>query len=340
MDDVPSWLLVLLLFLFLAMSAFYSAAETAFSNVNKYKYKALAAEGNRRAKVISWASDRFESVLVTVLIGYNVFAILISSFSTFLFMHWFSKYIDDTLLSFLVSVGMAIITFLFGDTLPKFLGKRRPDAVVNFVIYPLCFFIILFFPLSFLFRQLNKAVFLLFGNKKQVELSEEDFNSAIDIAEEQGLLEENESDIIQATFDVADLTVKEVLTPRSKMAMLDASTLKRDKLHEYLKDSTFSRIPIYYKTPNKILGVLVVKNYLNAYFADPRVSYLSYMQKPYVVSPSVKVDDLLEGFRKRHTQIAIVKKDDRLIGMVTSEDVLEELVGKISEVPTAKEAKQ
>ena len=86
MDDVPSWLLVLLLFLFLAMSAFYSAAETAFSNANKYRYRALASEGDRRAKLIAWASNHFETVLVTVLIGYNVFAILISTFSTFLFM--------------------------------------------------------------------------------------------------------------------------------------------------------------------------------------------------------------------------------------------------------------
>ena len=340
MDDIPSWVKVLLLIFFLLMSAFYSMAETAFSNINQYKYRALAGEGNRKAKVIVWAVNHFESLLVTVLIGYNVFSVLISTVSTFLFMSILGKYIPDTALSLLTSIVMAIITFMFGDTIPKYLGKRRPDAVAGFVIYPLMFFIVLFYPVSFLFRLLSKAVFTLFGNKKAVELSEEEFQSAIDIAEEEGLLEENESDIIQATFDFADMTVKEVLTPRSKMAMLDASTLKRDKLHDYILHCPFSRIPIYYKNPNKVLGVLVVKNYLNAYFADPRVSYLSYMQKPYFVTPSVKIDDLIEGFRKRHTQIALVKKDEKLLGMVTSEDVLEELVGKISESSAPKEVIQ
>ncbi len=157
MDDIPSWLSVLLLFLFLAMSAFYSSAETAFSNVNKYKYKALADEGNRRAKLILWLADHFESTLVTVLIGYNVFAILISTFSTFLFMRWLSPYINETALSFLISIGMAIITFLFGDTIPKFLGKRRPESIAAFCAYPLAFFVILFFPVSFLFSKLGLA---------------------------------------------------------------------------------------------------------------------------------------------------------------------------------------
>ena len=338
MDDIPSWLSVLLLFLFLAMSAFYSSAETAFSNINKYKYKALADEGNRKAKLILWLAEHFESTLVTVLIGYNAFAILISTFSTFLFMRWLSPYIDETALSFLISIVMAIITFLFGDTIPKFLGKRRPESMASFVAYPLFFFVILFFPISFLFGKLSSGIAKLFGSEKEVELSEEDFASAIDIAEEQGLLEENESDIIQATFDFADTKVKEVLTPKSRMTMLDASKIKKESLHAFLIDTPFSRIPVYYKDKNKVLGILVVKNYLNAYFQDQRVSYLSYLQKPYFVTPSVKIDDLLEGFRKRHTQIALVKKDDKLLGMVTAEDVLEELVGKINEQSEAKEA--
>ena len=321
------------------MSAFYSMAETAFSNINRFKYKALAEEGKTRAKLIVWMCEHFDSVLVTILIGYNVFAILISTFSTFLFSRLLSAYIPDTALNLLTSIVMAIVTFLFGDTIPKFIGKRRPEGIANFVVFPLSFFVIVLYPISFLFRMLEKGMFRLFGNREEIEVSEEDFNSAIDIAEEQGLLEENESEIIQATFDFADTTVKEVLTPKSKMKMLDAASLKRERLHEFIQENQFSRIPIYYKDPNKILGVLVVKNYLNAYFQDPRVSYLTYLQKPYFVTPSVKIDDLLEGFRKRHTQIALVRKDNKILGMVTAEDVLEELVGKISE-NTAKEAKR
>ena len=311
MDDIPSWLSVLLLVVFLAMSAFYSSSETAFASLNKYKYVVRANEGERKAKLTVWLFEHFDSTLVTVLIGYNVFAILISTFST----------------------------FLFGDTIPKFIGKSRPDAVVSFTAYPLAFFVILFYPISFLFRCLTKLLVKLFRGKEAPELSEEDFKTVVDIAEEEGLLEENESDIIQATFAFDDREVAEVLTPRYRMVMIDAYNLKTEKLHEFILNCPYSRIPVYYKSKDKVLGILVVKNYLNAYFKDPRVSYVSCLQKPYVISRKVKIDDLVEGFRKNRTQIALVKENKKLVGMVTIEDVLEELVGKIAESSSRKEEK-
>ena len=339
MDDIPSWLSVLLLVVFLAMSAFYSSSETAFASLNKYKYVVRANEGERKAKLTVWLFEHFDSTLVTVLIGYNVFAILISTFSTFLFYRLLSPVMNDTVLSFLTSIIMAIITFLFGDTIPKFIGKSRPDAVVSFTAYPLAFFVILFYPISFLFRCLTKLLVKLFRGKEAPELSEEDFKTVVDIAEEEGLLEENESDIIQATFAFDDREVAEVLTPRYRMVMIDAYNLKTEKLHEFILNCPYSRIPVFYKSKDKVLGILVVKNYLNAYFKDPRVSYVSCLQKPYVISRKVKIDDLVEGFRKNRTQIALVKENKKLVGMVTIEDVLEELVGKIAESSSRKEEK-
>ena len=132
-------------------------------------------------------------------------------------------------------------------------------------------------------------------------------------------------------MDFDDTSVKEVLTPKSKMAMIDLKGITNEKLIEAIKQTDFSRIPCYVGNKNEIVGILVVKTFLTAYFKNPKTNCLSMLQKPYFVSPGVKLDDLVAGFRDRKTQIAIVKKDEDVLGMVTMEDCLEELVGKIAE---------
>ena len=330
--DPTSWLYIGILVFCIAMCGFYSSTETAFACLSKYKFKAKAEKGERTARLIVALYEHFDSTLITVLIGNNVFAILISVFSTRLFLNILSPYISETWISIIASVSLSILTFIFGDTIPKFLGKAIPDKIVRINLYPMLLFTTLFYPLSLFFR------FISFLAKKMVrasdapDITEEEFASAIEENEEMGLLEENESDIIQATLDFDDTKVAEVLTPLNKMVMIDLSGLTTDKLLDFLKKTDYSRIPVYYKTRKHIVGVLVVKNYLSAYFQDPRISYMSCLQKPVFVSPSVKIDDLVGIFRERHSQIAIVAKKDNVLGMVTMEDVLEELVGEIDEL--------
>lgn len=275
--------------------------------------------------------DHFDTTLATVLIGNNLAAILISTFAGYVFHDLLIAHIDDSAISIISSIVMACITFFFGDTLPKFVGKRAPDAVARITCYPLLFFFILFYPISLIFKGLTWLVKKIFRAKEGPSITGEDFAEEIQKKEESGELEENESDIIVNSLDFADTAVREVLTPKKRMEMIDTDGLTRDQLLEKLRKSSFSRIPIYYKDKNKIVGVLVVKNYLNAYFKDNRVSYLNYVQKPYYVNPRVKIDDLLDGMKDHHTQIAIVRKGEEVIGMVTIEDILEELVGNIKE---------
>ncbi len=313
------------------LHAFYSATETAFACLNKYKFKVEADEGSRSARLIVWLYEHFESTLITVLIGNNVAGVAVSSVSTILFLKIFSSVMSEDLISILTSVLMAFVTFLFGDTIPKLVGKRAPNGVVRFTVYPIAFCYFLFYPLTLLFRGINAMFKKMFKAKPSPEITEDDFTSAVAEVEESGNLEENESDIIQATLDLDDTAVKDILTPLKKMAMIDASKCTQDDLIEFLKSTPYSRIPVYVKNPSKIIGVLVVKTYLAAFFKDPKINYLNYLQKPYFVTPSVKIDDLIEGFRVHRAQIALVRKDGRLLGMVTTEDALEELVGKIAE---------
>ena len=243
MDPLDWVSLALLLFAFVFIG-FFSATETAFASLNKYRFKVQADEGNKTAKLIVWLYDHFDSTLVTVLIGNNVGSIFISVLSTSLFLKWFRNW-NENISSLVVSILMGFLTFLFGDTIPKYLGKGAPNAVVKFTVYPLTFFFGLFYPLGLLFRGVTFLAKKIFRAKPTPEVTEADFTSAVEEAEDQGELESNESDIIQATLDFDDTSVKEVLTPKSKMAMIDLKGITNEKLIEAIKQTEFSRIPCY-----------------------------------------------------------------------------------------------
>ena len=332
MVDIPSYVGIPLLIFFIAMHAFYSATETAFTCLNQYRFKVEAEDGNKTARRVLKLYDHFDTTLISSLVGSNVAAVLLSFISTMLFMKWFGEILDDSVVSLIASISMAVLTFLFGDAIPKMIGKRMSDKVVRFNVYPMMFFIVLFYPLTLIFRGISWVVHKIFKMDQLVEVTEEDFTSAVEEIEEAGMLEENESDLIQATLEFDDTSVKEVLTSKRKMVMLDLATLTTEKLLKFLSQCEYSRIPLYAKNRNNVVGILVVKNFLNAYLSSPKTTnYKDYVQKPYFVTPSVMIDDLLDGLKKHHTHIAIVRKEGELIGMVTMEDVLEELFGGIKE---------
>ena len=164
------------------------------------------------------------------------------------------------------------------------------------------------------------VLLLYIGGKKFADISDE------------GIIEEEQGDIIQSALDFADTNVKEVLTPRNKIFALNIRELDKEKLHKIIINTNYSRIPIYDGNFDNIIGVLHIKTYLSAYLRNPNVSIKRKLQKPYFVSSNIMIDDLFNGFKKHHTHIAIVRdKNKKVIGMVTMDDVLEELVSDISE---------
>ena len=329
--EIPIPVAIILAVLCLIGSAFFSATETAFACLNKYKFQFEAEDGKKASSFVVWFYEHFETTLITVLIGNNAVAVGISSVATILFIQLLHAYIDNTTISMISSIVVAILTFLFGDTLPKLIAKKVPNAIARFSVYPILVFCILFLPVTLIFRGLTFLVRKVFRSKPEPEVQTEDIAEEIERMEKYGDLEANESDILVNSLDFADTSVKEVLTPLRRMKMLDTDGLDTPTLLDYIKKCPYSRIPLYYKEQNHIVGVLVVKNYLAAYFRDPKVSYLPYVQKAYFVTPAIKIDDLLDGFREHHTQIALVRKEGKILGLVTAEDALEELVGKIDE---------
>jgi putative hemolysin len=316
------------------LAGFYSAAETAFSCLNKYRFEVKKGDGSKTSALVLRVYEKFDTTLVTILIAINALSVVLSVFSTFLFGLAIQSVLGEdkgALISLISSVVVTMILYLFGETIPKQIARKIPNRIASLTVYPLYLTIILFYPVGLIFRFFAWLAKKIFHSSDKPELTEEDFNLVIERNERHGLLEESESDLIQASFDFADTSVKEVLTPVSKMYCLNLKGLTNEGLAKALCETQYSRIPVYYEDKEKIVGVLIVKNYLAAYLRNPQVAIKGYIEKPYFVSPSIRMDDMIDGFRNNHTQIALVRRGKELVGMVTMEDVLEELVGPIGE---------
>lgn len=337
MDDPISWPLIILyivLIIFLVvLSAFFSLCETAFACMNQYRMKVRADNGNKKAQLALRFYDKFDKTLITVLIGNNIVAVLVSVISTMLFVGILNEmHVDQTISSLIATSVMTIVIYLFGDTIPKFISKAMPDKIVLFTIYPLSFFYYLFKPLSLVYEGLTSLCNKIFRMKEKPKMTEEDFSNVVESIEEEGLLEKNESDIIQASLDFVDKKVKDVLTPVERMYALNLTKLSPDKINNALLNIDYSRIPVYKGSVDNIVGILHVKTYLRAYHHNHDVKIESVLQRPFFVSTKISMDDMINGFKKSHTHIAIVKNSaNKVVGMITMEDVLEELVGYIGE---------
>ncbi len=300
--------------------------------------KVRAENGDKKAKLVLKLYEKFDKTLVTVLIGNNIVAVLVSVISTILFVMLLNEAkVDDSIASLIATIVMTIIVYLFGDTIPKFIAKAIPDKCAINCVYLLVFFYYIFRPLAYVFEGLTWLCNKIFRIKEKPSMTEEDFSDVVESIEEEGLLEKNESNIIQASLDFVDTSVKDVLTPIQKMYALDIDKLNCEKLNSILLKTNYSRIPIYQGSINNIIGVLHVKTYLKNYHHNHKVDIRKSLQKPYFVTTKIKMDDMIEGFKKSHTHIAIVRSNEKVVGMITMEDVLEELVGNIGEpTPTVK----
>lgn len=334
--DIPepiSWLIIGICVL---IHFFFSASETALSCCNRFKMQVKADDGNKTAKLVIKVLDKFDRALTTVLIGSNIVAIAASAVSTVLFLRYFQSLgVEDFLVSLISSITISLLIYALGDALPKTIARAIPDTISTIVIYPVYGLLWIFtyiIPITLLFELLTKAIDKIFKVKKGTDLTEEDFENTIDKVTDEGVLEEEQAEIIQSALEFADTNVKEVLTPREKIFALDINGLTHDKLKDILINTNYSRIPIYDEDFDHFIGVLHIKTYFKAIEERSNASIRKMLQKPYFISPNVMIDDLFNGFKKHHTHLALVRdRNHHVIGMVTMEDVLEELVSDIAE---------
>ena len=316
----------------------FSLSETALACSNRFKMQVEADEGKKVSKLVVKLCKKYDRTLTAILVGNNVAAIVISTISTLLFYNYLSSYHLEEYASIISSIIFTFVVYIVGDTLPKTIARAIPDTTSKLVAYPIYIISILLTPISIIFELMVTFFEKVFKRKNDEVFTSDDLEKVLELSEEMGNFDEENLEIIQSAIEFADTTVKEVFTTRRKIFALDISSLTLEGLKEAITNTSYSRIPIYENDLDNYLGVLVVKSFIKEYLNNPSINIKDILQSPYVVSSRINLVDLLNGFKEHHTHLAmVVNKDNHIIGMVTMEDVLEELVDDISEPKYVKE---
>lgn len=324
--DSTGWWTLAILVVLIGMSAFFSASETAFSSVNKMRLKTMADDGNRAAQRALGIAERFDRTLSVILVGNNVVNIAATSAATLITTVAFGP--SGAAVSTAV---MTVVILVFGEVLPKSLAKENAERVAFLVQGPLSILIWLLTPVAFLFVKLQEWASRVSGsNEPQPLVTEQELLNIIEAIEEEGVLDEQRSELMQSALAFDDITAQEVLTPRVDLAAVGLHD-SPEKIREIILTERFSRMPVYDRSLDNIIGILHTRDYLEAALAGREpVDLAAIVAKPLFVHKSQRIAELLSEFKRRRLHMAVVIDDyGGTMGVVSMEDLLEELVGDI-----------
>lgn len=307
--------------LLIGMSAFFSSTETAFTSFNHARVKALARSGNKRARLAIELSDKYDKLLSSILIGNNIVNILASSLATVVFVAWLGG--AGVSVS---TVVMTVLVLIFGEISPKTLAKDHADQLVLAFAPYINFIMLLLTPLNWIFAQWRKLLALVFPAPKDEGMAEEELLTLVAEAEQEGEIDEHESDLIRSAIEFNDQTAEDILTHRVDIVALDVE-MTMDEAEQVFHENTFSRLPVYEDSIDSIVGVIHEKDFFNNRTAT---SLREIMKPPLFVTPTSRISDLLHTLQKAKSHMAIVSDEyGGTMGIVTMEDIIEELVGEI-----------
>ena len=313
---------ILSLIVLVAVSAFFSASETAFTSANRIKLKNLVNEGNRRAERCLALLDDYDRLLTTILIGNNLVNILSSAICTWLFTLLFGP-----VGVIVATVFMLVVLLILGEVTPKTLAKSNPEAIAMRFSKALSILTVIFKPISTIFIGLSR---ILSRNKEESPtLTEEELVVMIDEIEGEGTLEKSESDLIKSAIEFDDKQISEILTPRVDVVGIDKNA-SMEELKDLFISSGFSRIPLFDGTIDKIIGVVYAKDFYQRYFENKDTKIEDLMRPVKFLPETATVAKALTEIQKSMVQmIVVVDSYGGTVGIVSLEDVLEELVGEI-----------
>lgn len=346
---LPSWACWLIIAIFVLVSGVFSACENAFSNCNKYHFRALANKGNLTAKIIIKLVDKFDNTLVTILVGNNIVQTLMSFLSALLFFNLVKMYnLSDGIESILSTVVMASLVYIVSDTCPKILSKAIPNRLAYILAWPVYITGFILYPVVIIFRGVLTLVHKIMKIKDESLLSKEDLLHSVSEAindeednasissQEEKLFENDEKEIVENVFDFDTESVEKVYTSLDKVFALNIENLSIEELNKEIVKIDYSRIPVYEEEKNNIVGILVLKTYFEEYVKDPHLEVRSILEDVIYIEYNMKLDDAFSLLNAEKVHMGIVKKDGNIIGIVTMEDILEELVEDIDETPANK----
>ena len=333
-DSIPLWIIFIICVI---GGAYFAATESSFSAVNKIKIKALADDGNKRAKGVMCILNKFDKALTTLLLGNNITKIAGASVFTILatdiFREKFNKspdFLDSFAFSMICSVLSTVIIFLFSEMIPKSFANDRSESVSLTFQSSLRFLMKILAPIAAFFNLISATATKLFVKKEaEPTITEDELTEIIDTAEEEGVVNEEEGDMLKSAIVFTKTTVSEIMTMEKDINFIRINDTAEHIL-DVIRKTNYSRLPVKAANSERIIGVIRTRNFLKEYKRNPKVVLRSVMVSPYVIRENTKIDSLLSHMRQHKLQMAIVQDyNKKIVGLVTLEDILEELVGEI-----------
>lgn len=307
------------------LSAYFSATETAFSTFNRIRVKNMAEKGNKKAALALRLADNYDSLISAILIGNNIVNILASAMATLLF----AKLIANQDLAATVSTAvLTIVILVFGEISPKTIAKYNPERFVLFSAPIINFVRVLLFPFIIIFNGWQKLLAKLFKKNEDQGMTEEELISIIEEAEEEGDIDKEESDLIKSAIEFGDLEVGDIFTPRIDITALPVGADK-ETVAKTFSESGYSRLPVYDGDIDNVVGILYYKDFYTVAYKT-NVALEEIIKPVIYVAKTQPVNELMKDLQEKQLHMAVVTDEfGSTAGIVTLEDILEEIVGEI-----------
>lgn len=306
-------------------SGFFSASETAFTTVNRIRLKTLAENGDSGAALVLKVSENYDKMLTTILIGNNIVNIASATLGTLVFTALLKN--QDTAASVSTAV-MTIVVLIFGEISPKCMAKEHAEGFVRFSAPILRALMTILTPFNFIFMQWRKLLSRIFKQKTEDPMTHEELITIVDEAQNEGGIDEENGELIRSAIEFDDVDAREILTPRVSLVGVDKETPFAE-IAKIFEEHSFSRLPIYEESIDNIVGVIHEKDYFCALY-EGKTSLEEIETKPLYISGTVKISDLLRMLQHYKVHMAVVVDEfGGTEGVVTMEDIIEELVGDI-----------
>ncbi|WP_324825605.1 hemolysin family protein [Sinanaerobacter sp. ZZT-01] len=315
-----SFIPIIILACMILMSSYFSATETAFSSMSKIRLKNKASKGNKKASLVLELAKDYDKILSTILIGNNIVNIASASLSTVLFVSYFGD--AGVTISTIV---MTVLVLIFGEISPKSLAKEAPESFAMFSAPFLKILSVFLMPLNRIFILWKRLLSQLIKVRDSKAITEAELITIVETATQDGGIQQDEGDLIRSAIEFNDLDVIDVFTPRTKMVAVEEKT-SENQIRDIFIESGLSRLPVYRNNIDSIIGVIHLKDLYN----NPSCTISELIKRPLFVPDSIKIPKLMRLIQESKSHLAFVTDEyGGTLGIVTLEDIIEELVGEI-----------
>lgn len=321
--DTNSIIMIFSMVVLVLFSAYFSATETAFSTLNKTRIKTLAESGSKKAILTLNLTDNYDTLISTILIGNNIVNIALASIGTVLFVRIYGD-IGATISTAVITV----VVLVFGEISPKSLAKDFPEKFAMFSASFINALICIFTPLNFIFTKWKRLLTKIFKNNDDKKMSQEELLMLVQEVEQEGSIDNDEGELLRNVIEFSDRSAEDILTHRGDVEAVSLDTSKKE-ISRIFSETKFSRLLVYNENIDDIVGIIHLKDFYNSgsIFTG---SIEEIMTEPLFVQKSLKIDALLRELKGAKSHLAVVVDEyGGMVGIVTMEDVLEELVGEI-----------